>query len=376
MNNLIEGLIAAGHNVKVLSLNTSKYHIDINDIPDTYKEKTKIEFVDIDLSVKPVRAFANLFSTKSYHVERFISKSFDARLAEILKSGDFDIVQIELVYMSPYIPTIRKYSKAKIVLRAHNIEHLIWERLADTEGNPFKRFYLRHLATTLKRYEYGIAGSYDGIVPITNKDAEFFRKVTDRPVTPVSFGIDTSAFIGSDETEPENALFHIGAMNWMPNEEGIRWFLENVWPRASAENPGMKLYLAGREMPGWLKNYKAENVVVAGEVPDAFEFISSKTISLAPLLSGSGIRIKIIESMAMGKAVVSTSIGAEGINYKHGENIMIADSQEEFVKAVSKLYRDRKFCAGIGKNAKALIIKEHDTKKIIHRLVSFYREIL
>jgi len=376
MNNLIEGLTDAGNKVKVLALNTNKYHTNPEDIPQEYRDKTDIELAYIDLSVKPIPAFLNLFTTKSYHVERFKSKSFEKKLIRVLQAGNFDIIQIELIFMSPYLDTIRKHSTAKIILRAHNIEHLIWERLTAAEKNPVKKLYLRHLSETLKLYERQIPDFFDGIVPITKKDSEFFKRVTNKPVCPVSFGVDPEKFKKNISSEPENAIGHIGAMNWMPNVEGVKWFLDQVWPKLHIDQPSLKLYLAGREMPDWLTNLNTKNVEVVGEVPDAREFILSKSISIAPLLSGSGIRIKIIESMALGRAVVATSIGAEGINYTDGENILIADTPEEFVTAVNHLYKNPDKCHEVGKKAKELISEEHNTKKIIQQLVSFYREIL
>jgi glycosyltransferase involved in cell wall biosynthesis len=129
-------------------------------------------------------------------------------------------------------------------------------------------------------------------------------------------------------------------------------------------------------MPDWLVNLKQKNVKVVGEVPDAASFVCSKTISIAPLLSGSGIRIKIIESMAYGKAVVSTTIGAEGINYTHKKNIFIADTPEDFAAAIQFLHLHPEQCAEIGDAARELIRQQHNTGKIIQELVSFYREIL
>jgi len=376
MNNLIEGLIRAGQQVKVLALNTNKYSVNPETIPGDYRRKTGIELSYVDLSIKPVPAFLNLFTARSYHVERFKSKDFERKLISVLKSTDFDIIQIELLYMSPYIETIREHSNARIILRAHNIEHLIWLRLAETEKNPLKKLYLKHLAETLKIYEYSILDRYDGIVPITRKDAEFFSSVTQTPVHPVSFGIEIGKTEQKKPVKTENALFHIGAMNWMPNEEGIRWFLDEVWPLVHERLPGIKLYLAGRMMPGWLSQLDLENVIVEGEVPDAGEFIRTKTISIAPLLSGSGIRVKIIESMSHSKAVVSTSVGAEGINYTNNKNIMIADTPEEFAKAIEYLYNNPEKATEMGRNALELVKQDHDIEKIILQLLAFYREIL
>lgn len=376
MNNIIEGMINRGHQVKVLAAVTNKYSISLNDVPKEYRKKTGLELAYINLKVKPVSAFFNLFTGKSYHVERFISKNFKHKLITILQKEKFDIVQIEMLYMSPYLKIIRDFSDAKVVLRAHNIEHLIWKRVAIEEQNIAKKLYLRHLASTLENYEKNILSRYDGIVPITKKDARFFSNETNVSVQAISFGIDFNKIPYKKEVKAEQALFHIGSMNWIPNIEGVKWFLNEVWPDVSMQFPDLKFYLAGRETPDWLKNAKLNNVVVVGEVPDAFEFIASKTISLAPLFSGSGIRIKIIESMAMGKTVIATKVGAEGINYTDGKNILIANTKKEFFKAIKKLYNNPELSSNIGLNARKLVMCEHNIKDTSIQLEDFYNTLL
>jgi glycosyltransferase involved in cell wall biosynthesis len=376
MNNLIEGLIASGNHLKVLAVNSDKYHVAPEDIPSAYREKTGIEFVHLDLAVKPIPAVLNLFSRQSYHVQRFISNTFAAKLAGILQKEPFDVVQMETLFMAPYLDIIRKYSKAKIVLRAHNIEHLIWKRTFLASRNPIKKRYLKHLFTTLENYEKDVLNRFDGILPITEKDAAFFKKYCRKPVKAIPFGVNIENYPLQNKSHHENALFHIGAMNWMPNEEGIRWFLKEVWPELHARFPVLKLYLAGRVMPRWLLTLKENNVIVLGEVADASDFILSKSISIAPLFSGSGVRIKIIESMSLAKAVVSTTTGAEGIEYTDGTNILLADTAEDFIAAIARLYKNGEEAAAIGKNARKLIEEKHDNRKIIGQLEAFYQEIL
>ncbi len=376
MNQLITGLQQAGNHVKVLTVDSAKYHVDPALVPEDYRQKTGIEFVPLDLSVRPVPAFFNLFTRKSYHVQRFISTSFEKKLITILQHADFDIVQLETLFMAPYIRVIRKYSRAKVVLRAHNIEHLIWKRLALASRNPLKKLYIRHLYVTLERYEKSILEQFDGILPITGKDAAFFRQYSRKPVTVIPFGVDTEVVPRPESLSVENALFHIGAMNWLPNEEGIRWFLKNVWPRLTTRFPEMKLYLAGRAMPDWLLRLHEKNVVVAGEVDDARDFMATKSISIAPLFSGSGVRIKILESMSLAKAVVSTHTGAEGIAYTKGKDILIADTTDAFAAAIIRLYENPEEARQIGKNARRLIEAKHNNTKIIARLETFYKEIL
>ena len=376
MSNLIDGLITAGNKIKVLAVNSDKYYVNIADIPAAYRIKTDIEFVHLDLNIKAIPAFFNLFSQQSYHVQRFISKAFEEKLIEILLKENFDIVQMETLFMAPYIDVIRKYSRAKILLRSHNIEHLIWKRMYRTCKNPLKKFYLHHLFVTLEKYEKTILNHFDGILPITEKDAGFFKYHSHKPVKTIPFGVNIENYPVQDSPPVEHALFHIGAMNWKPNEEGIRWFLKNVWPRIHPQFPDLKLYLAGRAMPRWLLDLKQTNISVLGEVPDARAFILSKSIAIAPLFSGSGVRIKIIESMSLGKTVISTKTGAEGIDYTAGKNIIIADTADEFATAIEKLYNNRNEAVRIGKNARRLMEEKHENQKIIQQLQAFYQEIL
>lgn len=378
MNMLIEGLVEQGHTVKVLTVSSYKYPFQPSSVPVDYLESTLIEAVEVDLHVKPLSAFLNLFTRKSYHVERFISKAFRRRLARILSEQEFDIVQLETVFMAPYISDIRRHSRAKILLRAHNIEHLIWKRIYDNTRWGPKKAYLGHLWKTLRSFELEALKKVDGIAAITRKDAAFFRQhVGQVPVIDVSFGVDLASFPYPPEETPEpHSLFHIGSMDWIPNQEGIRWFLDEVWPLVNQQKPILKLYLAGRNMPAWLLNGFWPNVAVIGEVPDAHQFMVSKQIMVVPLLSGSGIRIKIIEAMAHGKPVVTTSVGAEGIEYTNGENLLIADTSEEFAQAILRCYSEPGLLGKLGQNARVLIEKEHNRPKLIAELISFYHQLM
>ncbi len=381
MNMMIEGLIRAGHQVKVLAVNSEKYHVAPESIPLSYREMTGIELVDIDLRIRIPDALLNLFSTKSYHVERFISAAFRKKLLDILSVEKFDVVQFEMLFMSPYLGDVQRNSNAVTVLRAHNIEHLIWERMARNEKSPLKKWYISHLAETLKNYELSVIKGYDGIAAITYKDAEFFQKIIQgsgqaKPaVTDIPFGLDPGSYSSSREKIHFPSIFSLGAMDWLPNNEGIYWFLEKVWPELHRRFPDLRFYIAGRHMPEWLTNSRHENVEVIGEVEDAVQFMNSKAIMVVPLFSGSGIRIKIIEGMAAGKTIVSTSIGAEGIGYTNGENILIADDPEEFIRQIASCISDRGMFDSIGISARTLIETSYNRDLLIQKLLAFYQKI-
>ena len=374
MNSIITGLLDAGHHVKILAVNSEKFNVKESDIPEDYKKKTGIELIDVDLSVKPMNAFLNLFTKKSYHVERFISDNFKARLIEVLDKEQFDIVQLEMLYMAPYVDVIRAHSKAMIVLRAHNVEHKIWERIAKETQSPLKRWYINHLAKTLKEYELNALETVDGIAAITRKDAAFFRKYSSKPVIDIPFGVYPEEFTPKYEIEGKPKFYHIGSMNWMPNEEGIRWFINEVLPKTVEKVYDFVYHLAGRNMPEWLTTMKDPHIDVVGEVPDAKAFVSNNDVAIVPLLSGSGIRIKIIESMAMGKTVITTRVGAEGILYDEDVNIIIAENKAKMVEAIRSINENPQIAVKIGQAARRLVEETYDNRKIIARLLMFYEQ--
>ena len=375
MNSIITGLLEAGHQVKVLAINSEKYNVKESDIPEEYKQKTGIELIDVDLTVKPLNAFLNLFTRKSYHAERFISEDFKKRLAEVLDKEQFDVVQLEVLFMAPYVGTIRQHSKAMIVLRAHNVEHKIWERIAKDTKSPLKRWYINHLAKTLKEFELNALETVDGVAAITRKDAAFFRKYCSKPVIDIPFGVYPEQFNPKYEIEGKPKFYHIGSMNWMPNEEGIRWFVDEVLPKTVEKVPDFVYHLAGRSMPEWLTSMKNPHVDVVGEVPDAKEFVTNHDVAIVPLLSGSGIRIKIIESMALGKTVITTRVGAEGILYDEEVNIIIAENKAKMVEAIRSLNENPETAVRIGQAARKLVEETYDNRKIIARLLMFYEQI-
>lgn len=375
MNSIVKGLLLAGHQVKILAINNKKYNVSEADIPDSYRQQTGIELIDVDLRVKPINAFLNLFSKKSYHVERFISKDFTKRLIQVLETEHFDIVQLEMLYMTPYVDVIRQHSKALVVLRAHNVEHKIWERIAKDTRFPIKRWYIQHLARTLKDYELNVLETVDGIAAITRKDAAFFRKYCSKPIIDIPFGVYPEEFSPQYEIEGKPQFYHIGSMSWTPNEKGIRWFINDILPSTVEKVPDFVYHLAGRGMPQWLTELNNKHIDVIGEVANAKEFVANHDVAIVPLLSGSGIRIKIIESMAMGKTVITTQIGAEGILYDEDVNIIIAENKAKMVEAIRRIDESPRLAVEIGKAARQLVEETYDNRKIIERLLLFYEQI-
>ncbi|MDR1848281.1 MAG: glycosyltransferase family 4 protein [Bacteroidales bacterium] len=375
MNGVTEGLLNTGNEVKIITFFSEKHPFNLSDLPKEYIERTSVEGVFVDLSIKPLDAFICWLTGESYHVKRFISRVMSDKIREVLQNETFDVVQMESILLSPYISVVRKYSKARLVLHAPNVEHLIWQRIARGTKNIFKKHYLKHLSLTLRVYELENINRYDAVYPATTKDADYFKaNGCRRPCVAVPVGLPQPDIM-HDVLPVENTLFHIGSMNYVPNVQGIEWFLKSVWQNVLSLSPKAKLVLAGRSMPLWLRDYKGENVEIVGEVADSTLFMLHNSIMIVPLLSGSGVRIKIIEAMGLGKCVIATAIAAEGIPYSNNENIIIADTPQEFAFAVAKCLSDKAFRTMIETNAAKLIAEHYNINTIAQQLVTLYQSI-
>jgi glycosyltransferase involved in cell wall biosynthesis len=374
--NLARGFSLLGHQVTILAMNTVKHHITLGEIPESVKELAEFKLVNVPARISPFSALLNLvFSNKPYNATRFISDTFAQELKKILQENDFDVVQLEGLYVCPYIPVIRANSKARIIYRAHNIEHEIWSRTA-IMAHGFEKYYLRNLSKRIKKFEVQTLNKYDLLVPITGRDGAILDKLGNIKPSHVSqTGIDSSVLIPNSKNLKHPTLFHIGSLEWSPNQEGLIWFFENCWDAIREKYPDLQFFVAGRNAPPWFqKLLNLPNVVFKGEVADAYEFMNSKSIMVVPLFSGSGMRIKIIEGMALGKPIVTTPVGTEGISTTSGENIIVINDAEGFVQSISDLIENREYFDKISKNAIEYIHENFDNLSSAGSLIEFYKK--
>lgn len=381
INNISRGLMQIGVDLKILTLSTHKHPFLKSAFDEDFLSRSNIEGVYIDTKVNIVDAFSNLVTSDSYNVSRFFSTDFDILLRKTLESEEYDIVHLESVFMTTYCHTIRRFSKAKIVLRSHNLEYMIWERLARQSSNPAKKIYLTHLAKQLKTYEVNVLASIDGIASITDEDGDKYKRLGAKiPMITIPFGINLSDYHHIPKAKlPDTEdvkLFHLGSMDWKPNLEGIAWFLEDVWTELTNDFSNISLHLAGRNMPEWLLDHDYHRLQNHGEVNNANHFILDHDIMIVPLLSAGGMRVKIIEGMALGKTVISTSIGAEGITHEDRKNILIANSKEEFRQQIKWLLASPERILEIGNNARKLVEGYYDNESITRDLYGFYVRLL
>ncbi len=367
-----------GSEVTLLSMNTSKHWFDTRELPHDFDHYAAIHTAYVDNRIRPWPALRSLFSARSYHIERFEEAAFAEKLTQLLQQEHFDVVQLESVYLAPYIPIIRTHSTASIVLRAHNVEHEIWERVA-ANGRPLKKWYLQKITPRLKQYEIENLNNYDLLVGITARDVARFQQLgLHQPTTVTPIGLDCRDY------QPDNASFQrplslsfIGSLDWMPNQEGLRWFLDRVWtPLLAPAFPELTFHIAGRTAPEWLRRLQMDRVHFHGEVDSAPDFLNQHSVMVVPLLSGGGMRAKILEGMALGKVVLSTSIGMEGIGAKHQQEALLADSPEAFADAIRWCYAEPAALAAMGQQAQTFCKEHYDNLEIGRHLLETYRSLV
>jgi polysaccharide biosynthesis protein PslH len=372
------GLVANNVKVKVVALNPTRNHINIENLPLEYIESIDLETVRIETKLNIFKAIRNLVRHESYFIERFYSIDFEKKLRSILEFESFDIVQLEHLYLCRYIELIRKLTKAKIILRPQNIEHVIWKRFRKSVNNPLKKFFLDTSVERLKIFEERAPHLVDGIMPLTDEDMFFFRNLTSKiPIWKVPMGYNYENLKNYDFDKQylsKPIVYHLASMDWLPNIEAMRWFFKKVVPLLYKKN--IHFSIAGRNMPQWIYKYRANNIEIKEVIDHPLAYQENKSIMIVPLWSGSGIRAKIIEGLALGKTIISTTIGAQGIEFENGHDMIIADTPFEFARQIERCCNSPWLCKEIGRNARKLSHDYYHYMGTGRKMVSFYNNLL
>ena len=375
----MEGLASNGAEISLLSMRTEKHpHSNPASDKEHLSFLKRYETVDVDTSIRPLRMLQNsLFSTQPYDLTRFWSYDFTRVIRRVIRDGGFDIVQCEGVLFSSYLSAIRSETSAPVVLRAHNVEHRIREMMAGQTSGSLRRGYLRNLAGRLRKYETEAAQLFDAIVPISGPDLQWFKEAApdSMPILLSETGVTSHGCL-SEPDEPNVKVGFIGALNWKPNVQGLIWFTDRVWPLVCKALPAATLHIAGRgapaTAPSWLRG---RNINWLGEVDDARQFMASVNVMIAPLFAGSGLRIKIIEAMSIGKPVVATTVAVDGIPAVDGRELFIADNASSFSSALVNLLKDRELRKSSGEAAISLVKERYDNTARTAELLEFYKHL-
>jgi glycosyltransferase involved in cell wall biosynthesis len=382
--NITKGLLAAGHRVTMLAINTPKHHQPAH-VLDHLGPNFRLVTVAVDTSLKPLKALQNLLlSDKPYNVARFINWEVVDVLLPLIQAEKFDVIQYEGTYVAWYNEWLEAEGLIPAgtvgVLRAHNIEYVIWERLASGERNLLKRLYINDIASRMRHFEKKYLQCFDAVAAITQEDIIRLKELgCPEPIALIPAAVEMAAFQPDPSVLPRpRSVFMIGSLNWLPNLEGLDWLLREVWPAIHAELPGLELHVAGVAPPGHLTSRPKgqDNVFIHGFVESAADFMRQYDLMLVPLLSGGGMRVKIIEGMALGKAILSTAIGAEGIAVRDGYDIVLRDAAAAWQQALRDYYHGRLPVASLGAAAAATAAEVYDNRRVTQRFEALYKAVM
>ena len=364
---VLEVLIELGCHVTFLCMETDK-HPSKNSIINT---NLNFKAIYVNTKLKIALALSNMFTKQSYILSRFNQNIFREALKKILKKQTFDTILFESLFTSAYLDTVNELSNAKKLYRAHNIEHHVWFEQSNQNKNIFKKLYLKIQAERLKNEEIKFWGNIDSILSISEIDRSHIVNQCPTPTHTLCLYIEKRHLEHNDKSSKID-FFHLGAMDWLPNQDGMNWILKDVFPKVKQTKKSAEIHLAGKAMPNKLKSHIQDGYYNHGEVSNAIDFMSKHKVMLVPLFTGSGIRVKIIEGMSLGKCIISTSIGIRGINCTNNKNILIANTENEFIEAMCFCIQNPDKVHEIGNEAKKYACenfsKEHITnelKKII-----------
>ena len=342
---------------------------------------TRVETVRFDPAARRSPRFygelvGNLLSPLPYAVARWRSPEMTRRLLRLVSETRPDVVVCDFLFPSLNVPTPLG---APTVLFQHNVEAVIWRRHADVASNPLARFYFTEQWRRMRRFEAKECLRYDHVVAVSDEDARAFAEEYGTPsVSSVPTGVDTDYFRRSGrEALAPNELVFVGSMDWMPNEDGVTWFVDAVLPLIRARVPDVVTTVVGRNPPGHIRALaeRDPSVRVTGTVPDVRPYLERAALSVVPLRVGGGTRLKIYEAMSIETPVVSTAIGAEGLPVRGGEHIAIADAPQDFADSVVSLLGDAPRGARMAASAVDLVRRRFSWASVADQFADTCREV-
>lgn len=313
----------------------------------------------------------NVFSSLPYAISRYRSRAFEGRVRELVEDGDFDVLVCDFLTPAVNLP---RDPRVPTVLFQHNVEAEIWRRHTDVRTNPIARAYFGEQFRRMRAFEADECRRFDLVVAVSDSDARHFaNEYGVEGVVDIPTGVDIEYFTPAVDASPRKPgeLVFTGSMDWMPNEDGIRWFADSVLPLIRSQVPEASLTVVGRNPPASIVALGARDngVTVTGRVPDVRPYLESGSVFVVPLRVGGGTRLKIYEGMSMGLPVVSTTIGAEGLPLVEGEHLFLADDAQGFADACVRLLNDPDRATGLGEHGAAYVRSQFSWSSVAARFV-------
>lgn len=352
---MLKELKRQGHRVTYLTLDDGAAGADARERAEEYCD----ELVCVPHALRPkfsagfyYELARNLASPLPYAIKKYESAAMRRLVEERAARGDGDVLVCD--FLTPAVNTPERTPLASVLFE-HNVEAMIWRRHYEVQSNPLKKSYLRGQWAKMRRFEREACRRFDAVVAVSREDREVLeREYGLNEVTDVPTGVDTDFFRPRPGASPRpNSLVFTGSMDWLPNEDAMRYFTDEIMPLVEREVPGVTLTVVGRNpSPGLVElGRRNPRVVVTGRVEDVRPYMEGAAAYVIPLRIGGGTRLKAYEAMAMEVPMVSTAVGVEGLPVRDGEELLVADTPEDFARAVVRVLRDGEFARNLSGRA-------------------------
>ena len=311
---------------------------------------------------------------KPITIVRYDVPAFRQEFHSLLERDTFDLIHYEMFHTAQY----RVETNTPSVLSLQNIDSYIWRRLRAQTPNPFRKFLFWTQECTFHRYERVLSGKFDIVTCPSEVDRNLIQETCpDLTTDVIPNGVDVELYQPNHAHEEETALIYTGSMDWYPNEDAAIYFADEIFPTIQTKYPNVKFYVVGQFPTERLQRLvNRPGITVTGRVDDVKPYIARATIYVVPLRIGGGTRLKILEALAMEKAVVSTSVGAEGLDLVAGEEVIIADEPAEFADVVLQLMEDQSMRRRLGENGRQRVEAEYDWRRIGDKLCAVYEAVV
>lgn len=372
--NTMKGLHAIGYQLHIASFESELHTQDskgLSGIAHVYSEKGG--FTEYSMAAAIKSALTREVMTVQHRMSLKVMEKILNQIKQV-----FDLILLEGLHTAKFIDLLRKkFPSVPILLRHVNVEYELILQRSESQSNPLLSRFLKDQAALMKEFEYEVLSNVDAVSFISEIDKQkLFDAIPDQTPTIISPpGTDISSGVPFLD-RPEQTIVAFSNWKWTPNREGILWFVEKVWPQIISNNQMVKLILAGNDLPSSLRNNLPERVEYVGFVDDLYALNRNATLQVVPLLSGSGVKLKVIEGMAYGNPIVTTSKGVDGIAISDSVHCLIAEDAASFADKVLELLSDPGRRETLSREATRLIQEQYSWQSQISRLDTFIRSLI
>ena len=355
--------------------------------PEELKHQAHLESLCASVELLPIPGRAqkaqyalallrNLFAARPFTVQRYFRRAAVQCLKQIMQTHRIDLVHFDLLHLAPYLECI---GDTPSVLVNHNVESLRLHRLAQVQKNFLARLYLNLQQHKMRRLERKMCGRFTQLIAVSETDAEILQKACKiENVEEIPNGVDADFFhCTPGETEPDSLVW-VGGMGGPYNRDAVDYFLEDIFPKIYARCPQIKVTIVGDSPSPALQQYQArypQNIFMTGYVDDVRPYMQRASVFIAPMRCGSGTKVKVLNAMAMGKAIVASAVGAEGIKVESGQDLIIAEAPQEFADQVLRLLKNPARLRQLGANARQVVERHYDWRVIYSKMDALYDEV-